>query len=150
MDRANWKELRWKEVYRLDASASASEIKQKILRLVVICQTFYRGSSVQSVLFVSIDYSVHKFKNGTSTTNLSIHLSGIHKINGKEVSSTEASNKLTAYFGWDATNKKTTEIDPNRLLSRRLVLLCCKNLISYYSLSSESIGYRLSRKSFSH
>lgn len=57
------------------------------------------------------------------------------------MSSTEASNKLTAYFGWRSTNRKTTEIDPNCLLSRRLVLLCCKNLISYYSLSSESIGF---------
>lgn len=45
-------------------------------------------------------FSVHKFKSGTSTTNLANHLNGVHKITEKDqVTYGEASKKLTEYFG---------------------------------------------------
>lgn len=89
------------------------------------------------------NYSVHRFKSGSSTTNLAHHLSDVHKINEAEVTSKEAINKLTDYFGVNARNKSTTpsSADLDYLLSRRLVLLCARSLISYHVVSSDSVGF---------
>ncbi|KAJ6642133.1 hypothetical protein Bhyg_07080, partial [Pseudolycoriella hygida] len=78
----------------------------------------------------NLPFGIHKFKNGTSTTNLSNHLSDIHKVTEKDkVTFADASKKLTEYFGSDAngSSRSATEADQNYLLSRRLAILCARN-----------------------
>lgn len=53
----------------------------------------------------------------------------------------EGSKKLTDYFGAKEAVKIGPQIDKDNLLSRRLVLLCAKTLISYNCVSSDSVGF---------
>lgn len=90
---------------------------------------------------------MHKFKSGTSTTNLANHLSDVHKVTEKDqVTFAEASKKLTEYFGSD--KKSVSMIDPDYLLSRRLAILCARSLISYNAVSSNSVAFTDFLKSY--
>lgn len=64
----------------------------------------------------------------------------------------EASRKLTEYFVCDSkVNSKSTnknETDKNHLLSRRLAILCARSLVSYNSVSSDSVAFTDFLKSY--
>lgn len=75
---------------------------------------------------------------------MSNHLSDIHKVTEKDkVTFADASKKLTEYFGSDAngSSRSATEADQNYLLSRRLAILCARSLISYSSVSTDSVAF---------
>lgn len=90
-------------------------------------------------------FSITKYKSGTSTT---YHLTESHKLKKEEVTLAVGSKKLTEYFGATAVAKTTTPIEKDSLLSRRLVLLCAKTLISYNVVSSDSEGFTDFMKSY--
>lgn len=74
-----------------------------------------------------------KYKATTSTSSLLGHLSSAHGIDEKAADQ----NKLTQYFGKSGQIKNATTTEKHFLLSRRLVLLCARSLISYSSVTSE-------------
>lgn len=53
----------------------------------------------------------------------------------------DGSKKLSDYFGGAKESVTGPKIDKDNLLSRRLVLLCAKTLISYNCVSSDSEGF---------
>lgn len=111
-----------------------------------IFQNSSKYIKIQNYYF--LNFSIKKFKSGTSTTNLSQHLVDNHKITKKDLAPATTSKKLTDYFGLSQGTSSQTSIDKGYLLSRRLALLCCRSLISFNSVSSDSEGFTDFLKSY--